>query len=268
MYQSLALPYPDCRLSAFTGSRTALLFLEEEMKKTITSIMAALMLSTVALSSSMAAAPVSRCSDADSTCKQFETFIQAEQPEKVIAQYNPAQRYSDEALRYVGDAYLALASRDNITPEQEEGYYRKALEVKHFIAYMGLYFMYAQKDEEKALGFLREYVKTKPADTVPYVILGETELNRKNYSLAADYLREGKKVAHAHSPRVDWMLFQASYMLKDYAAAGELFESAVTKGTFDKELKTLVSDPRFADIEKHPEFRKHQNLLKTAKLPQ
>jgi len=236
------------------------------MKKRITGIMAALMLFTVALSSSMASAPVSRCKDEDTTCKQFEAFNQGEQPEKVIAHYGPAGHYSDETLRCVGNAYMALASRDDITPELEEGYYRKALEVKHAIAYMGLYFMYARKDEKKALGFLRDYVKTKPTDTVPYIILGEAELNSRNYALAAAYLREGKKVAHAHSPRVDWMLFQASYMLKDYAAAGELFESAVTKGAFEKELKTLVSDPRFADIEKRPEFKKYLEMLKTAKL--
>jgi len=235
------------------------------MNRPLTSIMIALLLFTASASNSMASEPVSRCKEGDTICKQFETFIQAEQPEKVLAQYDPAKRFSSEALRYVGDAYLALASRDNVTPEQEEGYYRKALEIKHDIAYMGLYFLYAQKDNEKALGFLREYVKTKPVDTVPYVILGEAELNNKNYAASAAYLREGKRVAHAHSPRVDWMLFQASYLLKEYAVAGELFESAVTKGSFEKELKVLTTDPRFADIEKRPEFKKHEGLIKAAK---
>jgi hypothetical protein len=244
------------------------LFLEEKMKKRITGIMAALMLFTVAPLSSMASAPVSSCSDADTSCKQFEAFTQEEQPEKVIAQYNPARHYSDDALRYVGDAYLALASRDNITPEQEESYYWKALKVKQATAYMGLYFLYARKDEKKALGFLRAYIKTKPADTFPYVILGEAELDSKNYTLSAAYLREANKVAHAHSPHVDWLLFQASYLLKDYAVAGELFESAVTNGKFEKELKALVSDLLFADIEKRPEFKKHQDLLKAAKSSQ
>ena len=57
-------------------------------------------------------------------------------------------------------------------------------------------------------------------------------------------------------------------MMKEYAAAAEFFESAVTKGTFEKELKALTSDPRFADIEKRPEFKKFEVLLKTAKSSQ
>jgi hypothetical protein len=130
---------------------------------------------------------------------------------------------------------------------------------------MGLYFFYAPKDEEKALGFLREYVKTKPADTVPYVILGESELNRKHYDLADVYLREAKKVAHAHSPRVDWMLFQANYLLKHYEFAKEMFESAVTNGNFENEIKVMTTDPRFEGIDKRPEFERYQSTLKAVK---
>jgi hypothetical protein len=217
-----------------------------------------------AASAVYASEPASKCADEDAVCKDFEKDLEAELPEKVVAGYNPARTYSDEALHYVGGAYLALASRENITPEQEEDYYQKALSVRHYVAYMGLYFFYARNNEEKALGFLREYVKTKPLDTVPYVLLGEAELNKKNYGPAEAYLREAKKVAHAHSPRVDWMLFQASYMLRNYAVAGELFESAVTKGSFKKELKALLSDQRFAGIEKRPEFGKYRVLLREA----
>lgn len=209
----------------------------------------------------LAAETASKCPDKDTTCKTFEKLVHAEQPEKVVAQYDAKKQYSAEAKRYIGEAYLALASRDDVKPEQEEGYYRKALEVGHSIAYMGLYFMHVQKDEEKALGFLREYVKTQPQDTVPYAILGETELIRKNYAQADTYLRQAKKVAHAHSPRVDWMLFQANYLLKNYAYAAEMFESAVTKGTFNKELKALSTDQRFKGIEKQQEFKKHLGLL-------
>lgn len=213
-----------------------------------------------------AAAPPSRCEDADKDCKEFEQLLEAQQPEKIITRYEAAKtaRYSESARRYIGEAYLALASRDDVSPELEEGYYRKALEVGHSIAYMGLYFFYAQKDEDKALGFLREYVKTGPKDTVPYVILGESELNKKHYKLADSYLRDGKKVAHAHSPRVDWLLFQANYLLGDYQFAVEMFESALTNGTFEKEVKVLSSDVRFEGIENRPEFQKHRSLFKEA----
>ena len=216
-----------------------------------------------------ASAPVSRCEEGDKVCREFEGLTENEKPEAIIAKYEAArsEKYSDESLRLIGGAYLALASRDNITPEQEEGYYRKALELKHYIAYMGLYFMYVQKDEDKALGFLREYVKTKPADTVPYVILGETELERKNYVSADAYLREAKKVAHAYSPRVDWLLFQANYLLKNYQFAKEMFESAVTKGKFEDEIKALSSDPRFEGIGKRPEFKIYEKLFQTPQKP-
>ncbi|HSB33301.1 MAG TPA: hypothetical protein VLG39_02480 [Nitrospirota bacterium] len=211
-----------------------------------------------------AAAPRSRCSDTDSVCKRFEALIEAQQPEKIVSQYeaDKSATYSDEAKRYIGEAYLALASRDDVSPELEEGYYRKALEVKHYIAYMGLYFLYAQKDEEKALGFLREYVKTGPPDTVPYVILGEAELNKQHYELADRYLREAKKVAHAYSPRVDWLLFRANYLLKNYQFAAEMFGDAVAAGTFEQELKALKTDPRFEGIGKRAEFRKFEAFFR------
>jgi hypothetical protein len=212
----------------------------------------------------LASAPFSRCSDTDKVCKKFEELTEAQQPEKIIAQYeaDKSAAYSDEARRYIGEAYLALSSREDISPELEERYYRKALEVKHYIAYMGLYFFYYQKDQEKALGFLREYVKTGPADTVPYVILGEAELNKQNYQLADTYLRQAKKVAHAHSPRVDWLLFRANYLLKNFEFAAEMFGNAVSTGTFEKELKGLKADPRFEGIGKRPEFRKFDAFLR------
>jgi tetratricopeptide (TPR) repeat protein len=224
----------------------------------------ALVFISASATGALASAPVSRCEESDKVCKEFEGLTEAEKPEAIIAKYEAArtEKYSDESLRLVGGAYLAMASRDNLTPEQEEGYYRKALGVGHSIAYMGLYFFHVQKDEEKALGFLQEYVKTKPADTVPYVLLGEAELERKNYALADGYLREAKKVARAHSPRVDWLLFQANYLLKNYQFAREMFESAVTKGNFEGEAKALSADPRFEGIGKRPEFKSYQELFK------
>jgi tetratricopeptide (TPR) repeat protein len=226
--------------------------------KTLFAFIALFAIVLAASSPVRAAAPPSRCEDADKDCKEFEQLLDAQQPEKITARYEAAKtaRYSEIARRYIGEAYLALASREDITPEQELGYYEKALEVKHYIAYMGLYFFYAQKDEDRALGFLREYVKTKPPDTVPYVILGEAELNKQHYELADTYLREAKKVAHAHSPRVDWLLFRANYLLKNYQFAAEMFGNAVAAGTFEKELKALKTDPRFEGIGKRTEFRK------------
>ncbi len=209
--------------------------------------------------------PVSRCADENTVCREFEKLAGEQQPEKIIERYeaSPAAAYDDAARRLIADAYLAAASQENISPEKEEQCYRKALELKHYIAYMGLYFFYAQKDEEKALGFLREYVKTGPQDTVPYVILGEAELMKNNYELSNTYLREGKKVAHAYSPRVDWLLFEANYLMKNYQFAKDMFESAVTRGKFDNEIRALLSDPRFSDIVKRPEFEKYKDLFKT-----
>jgi tetratricopeptide (TPR) repeat protein len=215
----------------------------------------------------LADAHISKCNHEDAVCKRFEQLVEADQPENVVREYeeNPKQLYTDQAMAYVGAAYLALASRDDVSPEKEEAYYRKALSIKHYVAYMGLYFFYAQKDEEKALGFLREYVKLKPADTVPYVILGEAELNRQHYDLADSYLRDAKKVARAYSPRVDWLLFQTDYLMKNYKAAGEMFESAVTRADFANEIRSLATDSRYTGIDQRPEFKKYEAMLKTDK---
>lgn len=231
------------------------------MRRNLITIIAVIVLIIASASSGFASEFVSRCTGTDTVCKQFEAWTLAEQPEKVIEQYDPAKQYSDASRSYVGDAYLSLASQDNISPELEEAYYWKALKVGHTIAYMGLYFFTVQKDEKKALDYLREYVKTGPADTVPYAILGESELNHKNYALADSYLRQAKKVAHAHSPRIDWLLFQTNYLLKNYEFAAEMFESAATSGKYEKEIKALASDARFEGIGKRPEFKKYQGLL-------
>jgi len=213
-----------------------------------------------------ASLPASRCENGDRVCKEFEQLTEEQQPEKIIKQYEAGTgaELSAGSRFYIGGAYLALASGDNVSPEQEESYYWKALRLDYSIAYMGLYFFHVQKDEEKALGFLREYVKTKPEDTVPYVILGEADLNRHNYESADRYLREAKRVARAYSPRVDWLLFQANYLLKNYQFASEMFASAVTKGKFESEISALLTDSRFKGIEKLPEFQGLQKVLKVA----
>ncbi len=196
------------------------------------------------------------CKDSDRECLEFENNVRTGQFDKIIAKVDPTKQYSEGARHYLGMAYLALAGREENTPEQEEAYCRKALEYGSNEAYMGLYFIHAQKDPEEALGFLRQYIETKPADSVPYVILGETELGKKNYKLADFYLRESKKVARARSARVDWMLFQANYLLANYQYAGEILESVMANGKFNEELKALSTDERFQGIEKRPELRK------------
>ncbi len=213
-----------------------------------------------------ASSPSSRCEKGDKVCREFEQLAEEQQPEKIITQYEAGSgtALSAGSRFYIGGAYLALASRDNVSPEQEERYYWKALKLDYSVAYLGLYFFHVQKDEEKALGFLREYVKTKPEDTVPYVILGEAELNRHNYGSADKYLREAKRVARAYSPRVDWLLFQANYLLKNYQFASDVLANALTKGDFEDEIKALSSDPRFADIGKLPEFQSLREMLKVA----
>jgi hypothetical protein len=60
------------------------------------------------------------------------------------------------------------------------------------------------------------------------------------------------------------MLFQANFLLGNYRFAGEMFEAALRDG-FDKEVKTIASDPRFKGIEQRPEFKKYEQLLMSAR---
>ena len=198
----------------------------------------------------------SLCADKDLFCKEFETLVQNEQYDKVIGRIDEREAYSEMARQYIGRAYLGIASRENNTSKQEEEYCRKALQYGAVQAYMGLYFITVQEAPETALGYLRQYVATKPGDSVPYVILGEAELEKRNYKEADSYLRESKKVARASSPRVDFMLFQANYLLGNFTDASQMLENALSSGQFDKQMSSLSADARFAGIEKRPEFKK------------
>lgn len=198
----------------------------------------------------------SRCTRSDTVCIDFERLAAAGHFDAIIKKIDAATQYSEGSRRYIGNAYLALAGSDENTPEQEEVYCRKALEYGFNQAYMGLYFLHAQKDQDKALGFLKQYVETKPKDSVPYVILGESELEKKNYRLADIYLRESKGLARARSARVDWMLFQANYLLGNFQYAAEALESAFKNGRFEQELKELAAEARFQGIDTHPQFTK------------
>lgn len=230
------------------------------MKKYIISIIS--LIAIISAAAAVFAKEGSRCKESDTICGEFEALAQAGQFDKIVSKAGSSRQYSEEARHYIGKAYLSMAAAESNTPEQEEAFCRKALQFGAAQAYMGLYFIYAEKDQAIALGLLKEYIATKPPDPVPYVILGEAELGNRNYRLADTYLRESKKTARARSPRVDWMLFQANYLLGNYAFAAEMLERALNNGTFDQELKALASDVRFQGIAKRPEFRKYRQLVK------
>jgi tetratricopeptide (TPR) repeat protein len=230
------------------------------MKRIVTIIV--LLAIITAASSALAASP--QCTNSDAFCKEFEALTEAGKESVLISKVEQGRAYSEGARYYIGKAYLSLAAEETSTPAQEEAYCRKALEYGATQAYMGLYFLTVQKNEEQALGYIRDYIKTKPADPVAYVILGESELEKKNYQVADTYLREAKKISRANSPRVSWMLFQANFLLGNYLFAGEMFEAALQNG-FDKEVKTIASDSRFKGIELRPEFKKYEQLLMSAR---
>jgi tetratricopeptide (TPR) repeat protein len=186
----------------------------------------------------------------------------AEQFDKIIDKVEATATYSSEARDLIGQAYLILAGKEGNSPAQEEYYCLKALEYGATSAYIGLYFIHAGQNEEKALGFLKQYIDSKPRDSVPYVLLGQAEMDKGNYKAANEYLREAKSVARGHSTNVDWMLFQVNYLLGDFAYASAILDGALTRGQFVNELRSLSTDPRFADLSLRPEFRKYVPLIK------
>jgi len=204
------------------------------------------------------------CPEKDEQCSAFARLFEAEQYDKIIGSIDAKKTYSDATRSILGQAYLMIAGRETNTPEQEEQFCRKALEYGSTSAYMGLYFIYASKDTEAALGFLKQYVATKPKDSVPYVILGEAELEKRNYQAADAYLREAKKVARGHSANLDWLSFLAGFLTGDYAYAGAMLESAMKTPEYEKDLRALASDPRFSGMEKRPEFKHYEYLFKDA----
>jgi tetratricopeptide (TPR) repeat protein len=209
----------------------------------------------------------SLCPEKDAVCREFETLVQNEQYAAAVSKVDPRAAYSETTRQFIGKAYLGIASAENNTPEQEEYYCRKALEYGAVQAYMGLYFITVQKDPDAALGYLRQYVATNPRDSVPYVILGEAELAKGRYQEADAFLRASKNVARAGSPRVDWMLFKANYLMENYEEAARMFESAVASGQFDVQVKELASDKRFSGIGDRSEFRKFPQFRGTAAHP-
>jgi len=202
------------------------------------------------------------CQAQDLACQEIAALAETGQFDRITANAGPASNYSEEARAYVGDAYLAIAGRESNTPAQEEYFCLKALEYGATSAYMGLYFIHAGTDAEKALGYLEHYIATKPKDAVPYVLLGESEMGKENYEAANELLREAKALARGLSTNLDWNLFQVSYLLGDFEYASAMLDSALSRGQFAKDLKALASDPRYADIGIRPEFHKYEPLLK------
>ena len=196
------------------------------------------------------------CSAKDTSCREFAKLAVAGQYEKLIARVDAKKVYSDDSKALIGQAYLIIAGKEGNTPQQEEQFCLKALEYGATSAYMGLYFIHAGQNEEKALGYLKQYVATNPKDAVPFVLLGEAEMNKKNYAASYAYLREAKKVARGASANADWLLFQASYLTGDYNTASAMLDSSFAQGKTVGDLKSLVSDPRFSDIGKNQQFRK------------
>jgi hypothetical protein len=231
-------------------------------KKLIIMIVVAFGLSSAVSSGAIAAENL--CPEKDERCREFARLAETEQYDEIIEALDAKANYSDASRNIIGQAYLMIAGRENNTPEQEEQYCRKALEYGATSAYMGLYFIYASRDTEAALGFLKQYVATKPRDSVPYVLLGEAELQRKNYQPADAYLREAKKLARGHSANLAWLSFMAGYLTGDYSYAGAMLESAMKDPAYEKELRAIASDPRFADMVKRPEFKQYEYLFKGA----
>ena len=233
------------------------------MQKRLMTVLAAVFIIMAAPAISLAAGNAP-CDEKDAVCRDLARLAEAEQYDKIIGALDAKTSYSDASRSIIGQAYLMIAGRETNTPEQEEQFCRKALEYGSTSAYMGLYFIYASKDTEAALGFLKQYIATKPKDSVPYVILGEAELEKKNYQTADAYLREAKKVARGSSANLDWLSFQAGYLTGDYAYAGAMLESAVKTPEYEKELRALASDPRFSGMEKRPEFKQYESMLQGA----
>ena len=202
------------------------------------------------------------CLEKDAVCKEFAALSDSGQFDRIIHKVDTKASYSDEAKALIGQAYLSIAGQETNTPAQEEFFCLKALEYGATSAYMGLYFINADKDLGKALTYLRQYIMTDPQDSVPYVILGEFEMGKENYEDANLYLRHAKSVARGSSSNLDWALFQVNYMIGDFAYASAMLDSVVSRGQFVAELKNLSADPCYADIGIRPEFSKYAPLIK------
>ncbi len=215
-----------------------------------------------------AATAGSACPAGDADCREFERLAETDQFDRLVETVRPGKKYSEAARSLVGRAYLMLAGRETNTSEQEEQFCLKALEYGATSAYMGLYFIHAGTDEEKALSYLRQYVATQPKDSVPYVILGEEELRKNNAAMAVAYLREARKTARGRSVNLEWLLFQASYLSGDFPGAADSLASSLAQGkTRDDVDRLIAADRRFAGMDRRPELGKVLSPAETKTVP-
>jgi len=202
------------------------------------------------------------CAKSDAACREFAVLSAANKYQTIIDKVDPKRSYSDAARTLIGNAYLMAAGREGVTPQQEEKLCLKALEYGATSAYMGLYSLYAKTDIEKAKGYLKQFVETKPQDATPYVLLGEADFKQGNYKSAKEYLFEARKVSPSKSGDLDWLLFKASFLAGDYAMASMMLDNAFSQGKTTGDLKALVSsDDRFSAMGKQYEFRKFFKIL-------
>ncbi len=207
------------------------------------------------------------CGSNDAACREFAALAKAGRHEKIVEKVKPNRTYSEAAKELIGKSYLVMAGKDGVAPEQVERLCRKALEYGETSAYMGLYFIYVKTDLEKANGFLKQYVATKPENSMPYVLLGQADFDRGNYEGAKGYLKEARKIGGAKAG-VDWLLFKASYLAGDFTTSSEMLNSSFSQGKTVGDLKALLStDPRFSEMGKQPEFRKFYTILNGRELP-
>jgi len=196
----------------------------------------------------------------DDICKKLEKQYFKKEYDKIVSAVDPKERYSEGSIFYIGMSYTILAEKSSSLQARDK-LYRDAIAVKYYPAYMSLYNLYREKNPETAMVFVNEYVKTNPSDSAPFLVLGEAQFNKKNYSEADKYLRKARKLSKGHTSEIDWLLFKANYILGNYAFASKMFESAIAQSRFTEEIRAIKSDPGFVGIESRPEFKQYARLF-------
>lgn len=203
-------------------------------------------------------AEVEFCSD--QFCKKIEGQYFKKEYAEITALVDPKEEYSEDARFYIGMSYIVLA--ENATTMQEkENLYRRAILLKYYPAYMGLYNVYYKKDAQKAEEVLREYIKIGPSEPSPFIALGNIEFHKHLYREADKHLRLAKSMSDKHTAELDWMLFKTNYVLGNYEFAAKMFSSALSQSKLTEEILSIRTDSRFHGIEKRSEFRQYKNLL-------
>ena len=198
----------------------------------------------------------------DEECKKIQNLYHQSQYDKIVEMASIKKKYSEGAVFFIGRACINLSDRSNLTSNQKEKLLLTAIEYGYYPAYMNLYNIYADKDAEVAIGFVKKYVEKNPDDPDPFFIIGESEFKKNNYKLANTFLKKSKKLSKGHTATLDWLLFKVNYILRDYGYSKKMLDSAFAQGHYVEELRALKADSRFADIEKHAEFEKYLYYFK------